>query len=190
MRRKPPRSRGITLRVRETVQKKSMQPLPTMMMKTENGIQSPRRVENPPPRKSERWRKKSSVVTAAIPRVPKIPAILEVKASKKLRHGAFNTSASKRWRGSRVNKLELKVYIKQHTCHTCFLHALMVCLHAAIRAMAARASTSTPQTLARKKSKGYAPRLVAMGYGKDPSDDDEDVTFLIKTGVRRGRFTA
>ena len=56
--------------------------------------------------------------------------------------------------------------------------------------MAARASTSTPQTLARKKSKGYAPRLVAMGYGKDPSDDDEDVTFLIKTGVRRGRFTA
>ena len=70
-----------------------------------------------------------------------------------------------------------------------YLHTLMVCFHAAIRAMAARARTSTPQTLARKKSKGYAPRLVAMGYGKDPSDDDEDVTFLIKTGVRRGRFT-
>ena len=64
----------------------------------------------------------------------------------------------------------------------------MVCLHAAIRAMAARASTSTPQTLARKKSKGYAPRIVAMGYGKYPSDDEE-VTVLNKTGVRRGRFT-
>ena len=64
------------------------------------------------------------------------------------------------------------------------LHALMVCLHAAIRAMAARASTSTPQTLARKKSKGYAPRLVAIG--KYPSDDE----VLNKPGVRRGRFTA
>ena len=68
-----------------------------------------------------------------------------------------------------------------------FLHTLMVCLHAAIRAMAARASTSTPQTLARKKSKGYAPRLVAIG--KYPSDD-EAVTVLNKPGVRRGRFTA
>ena len=123
------------------------------------------------------------------PEGPEDPEILKAKVSKKLRHGAYNTSASKRWRGSRVNKLELKVYIKQHTCHTCFLHALMVCLHAAIRAMAARTSTSTPQTLARKKSKGYAPRIVAMGYGKYPSDD-EAVTVLNKPGVRRGRFTA
>ena len=131
MRRKPPISRGITLRVRETVQKKSMQLLPTMTMMTVNGIQSPHRVEFPPPRKSERWRKKSSVVTAAIPRVPKIPGIREVKASKKLRHGAFNTSASKRWRGSRVNKLELKVYIKLHTCHTCLActHGMLACSH-------------------------------------------------------------
>ena len=57
IRRNPPRSRGITLRVRETVQKKSMQPLPTMMMKTVNGIQSPRRVDHSPPRKSESSRK-------------------------------------------------------------------------------------------------------------------------------------
>ena len=69
--------------------------------------------------------------------------------------------------------------------HTCFVHALMLCLHAAIRAMAAR--TSTPQTLVRKRSKGYAPRLVAIG--KYPSDDEE-VTVIDEPGVRRRRFTA
>ena len=86
--------------------------------------------------------------------------------------------------GTRANKLELKVSIMLPTC---FIHALMLCLHAAIREMAARARTFTPQTLARKRSKGYAPRLVAIG--KYPSDD-EAVTVLNKTGARRGRFTA
>ena len=42
---------------------------------------------------------------------------------------------------------------------------------AAIRAMAARAST--PQTLARKRSKGYAPRIVAAGTYPTTSDDEE-----------------
>ena len=64
----------------------------------------------------------------------------------------------------------------------------MLCLHAAIRAMAAR--TSTPQTLARKRSKGYAPRLVAIG--KYPSDDEEVIVIDDEPGVgaRRRRFTA
>ena len=64
-----------------------------------------------------------------------------------------------------------------------FVHALMLCLHAAIRAMAARARPSTPKTLERKRSKGYAPRL-----------DDEDVIVIDETGARRRRrrrrFTA
>ena len=63
----------------------------------------------------------------------------------------------------------------------------MVCLLAAIRDMAARARTSTPQTFARKRSKGYAPRLVAIG--KYPSNDEE-VTVLNETGARRRRLTA
>ena len=64
----------------------------------------------------------------------------------------------------------------------------MLCLHAAIRAMAAR--TSTPQTLVRKRSKGYAPRLVAIG--KYPSDDEEVIVIDDEPGVgaRRRRFTA
>ena len=60
-----------------------------------------------------------------------------------------------------------------------FVHALMLCLHAAIRAMAARARPSTPKTLERKRSKGYAPRL-----------DDEEVIVIDETGARRRRFTA
>ena len=53
---------------------------------------------------------------------------------------------------------------------------------AAIRDMAARARASTPQTLARKRSKGYAPRKVAAGtYAK--SSEDEDVTILHETGT-------
>ena len=73
--------------------------------------------------------------------------------------------------------------------HTCFVHALMLCLHAAIREMAAR--TSTPQTLVRKRSKGYAPRLVAnlLAIGKYPSDDEE-VIVIDETGARSRRFTA
>ena len=49
---------------------------------------------------------------------------------------------------------------------------------AAIRAMAARAST--PQTLARKRSKGYAPRIVAAGTYATTSDDEE-VTVINET---------
>ena len=56
------------------------------------------------------------------------------------------------------------------------VHALMLCLHAAIRAMAARARPSTPKTLERKRSKGYAPRL-----------DDEDVIVIDETGARPWR---
>jgi hypothetical protein len=54
--------------------------------------------------------------------------------------------------------------------------------------MAAR--TSTPQTLVRKRSKGYAPRLVAIG--KYPSDDEEVIVIDDEPGVgaRRRRFTA
>ena len=63
----------------------------------------------------------------------------------------------------------------------------MLCLLAAIRDMAARARTSTPQTLARKRSKGYAQRLVAIG--KYPSNDEE-VTVLNETGAHRRRLTA
>ena len=60
----------------------------------------------------------------------------------------------------------------------------MLCLRvrAAIREMAAR--TSTPQTLVRKRSKGYAPRLVAIG--KYPSDDEE-VIVIDETGARPWR---
>ena len=51
---------------------------------------------------------------------------------------------------------------------------------AAIRAMAARAST--PQTLARKRSKGYAPRIVAAGTYPTTSDDEE-VIVINETGA-------
>ena len=51
---------------------------------------------------------------------------------------------------------------------------------AAIRDMAARAST--PQTLARKRSKGYAPRIVAAGTYPTTSDDDDDVIVINETG--------
>ena len=51
---------------------------------------------------------------------------------------------------------------------------------AAIRKMAARAST--PQTLARKRSKGYAPRIVAAGTYATTSDD-EDVIFVTESGT-------
>ena len=64
----------------------------------------------------------------------------------------------------------------------------MLCLLAAIRDMAARARTSTPQTLARKRSKGYAPRLVAIG--KYPSDDEEVIVIDDEPGARRRHFTA
>ena len=56
-------------------------------------------------------------------------------------------------------------------------------LLAAIRAMAAQ--VSTPQTLARKRSKGcavYAPRTVAAGPSAT-SSDDEEVTVLNETGA-------
>ena len=54
--------------------------------------------------------------------------------------------------------------------------------------MAAR--TFTPQTLVRKRSKGYAPRLVAIG--KYPSDDEEVIVIDDEPGVgaRRRRYTA
>ena len=51
---------------------------------------------------------------------------------------------------------------------------------AAIRAMAARAST--PQTLARKRSKGYAPRILAAGTYPTTSDD-EKVIVINETGA-------
>ena len=51
---------------------------------------------------------------------------------------------------------------------------------AAIRDMAARAST--PQTLARKRSKGYAPRIVAARMYATTSDD-EDVIFVNEIGA-------
>ena len=66
------------------------------------------------------------------------------------------------------------------------VHALMLCLHAAIREMAAR--TSTPQTLVRKRSKGYAPRLVAIG--KYPGDDEQVIVIDDEPGLRRRRCTA
>ena len=44
-------------------------------------------------------------------RVPKIPGIQTVKVSKKLGHGAHNTSTSNRWRGPSANARELNVYI-------------------------------------------------------------------------------
>ena len=51
---------------------------------------------------------------------------------------------------------------------------------AAIRAMAARAST--PQTLERKRSKGYAPRIVAAETYPTTSDDEE-VIVISETGA-------
>ena len=51
---------------------------------------------------------------------------------------------------------------------------------AAIRATAARAST--PQTLARKRSKGYAPRILAAGTYATTSDDEE-VIVINETGA-------
>ena len=51
---------------------------------------------------------------------------------------------------------------------------------AAIRAMVARAST--PQTLARKRSKGYAPHIVAAGTYATTCDDEE-VTVINETGA-------
>ena len=51
---------------------------------------------------------------------------------------------------------------------------------AAIRAMVAR--TSTPQTLERKQSKGYAQRLVAAGTYPTTSDDEE-VIVINETGA-------
>ena len=51
---------------------------------------------------------------------------------------------------------------------------------AAICDMAARAST--PQTLVRKRSKGYAPRIVAAGTYATTSDD-EDVIFVKEIGA-------
>ena len=55
---------------------------------------------------------------------------------------------------------------------------------AAIRDMAARARSSTPQTLARKWSKGYAPRIVAAGtYATSSEDKLEEVTVLNETGA-------
>ena len=56
---------------------------------------------------------------------------------------------------------------------------------AAIRAMAARATT--PQTLARKRSKGYAPRIVAAGTYATTSDDEEVIN---ETGVNETGATA
>ena len=53
---------------------------------------------------------------------------------------------------------------------------------AAIRDMAARARASTPQTLARKRSKGYALRTVAARPSAT-SSYDEDVTVLNETGA-------
>ena len=47
-------------------------------------------------------------------------------------------------------------------------------MHAAIRAQAARA---TPKTLARKRSKGYAPR--------DDEDEDDDVIFVKEIGAHK-----
>ena len=47
---------------------------------------------------------------------------------------------------------------------------------------AARARASTPQTLARKRSKGYAPRTVAARPSAT-SSNDEEVTVLNKTGA-------
>ena len=50
----------------------------------------------------------------------------------------------------------------------------LVCTHvllSAVRAMAA--SISTPQTLARKRSKGYALRIVAGGLDTTSSEDEE-----------------
>ena len=67
----------------------------------------------------------------------------------------------------------------------CIYHATLMYLTctdvmlAAIRDMAARARASTPQTLARKRSKGYAPRLVATGTY---SSDYEDVIIVNETG--------
>jgi hypothetical protein len=52
--------------------------------------------------------------------------------------------------------------------------------------MAAR--TSTPQTLVRKRSKGYAPRLVAIG--KYPGDDEQVIVIDDEPGLRRRRCTA
>ena len=53
----------------------------------------------------------------------------------------------------------------------------------AIRDMTAPASTlQTPQTLARKRSKGYAPRIVATGTYSTTSDDEE-VTVLNEKGA-------
>ena len=53
---------------------------------------------------------------------------------------------------------------------------------AAIQNMAARARASTPQTLARKRIKDYAPRTVAAGPSATSSDDKE-VTVLNETGA-------
>ena len=52
---------------------------------------------------------------------------------------------------------------------------------AVIRAMAA--SMSTPQTLARKRSKGYAPRIAAGGLDTTSSGDEEG-TAVNDTGAR------
>ena len=53
---------------------------------------------------------------------------------------------------------------------------------AAIRKMAALAST--PQTLERKRSKGYAPRIVAAGAYPTTSDDEElEVIVINETGA-------
>ena len=55
---------------------------------------------------------------------------------------------------------------------------------AAIRDMAARARASTPQTLARKRSKGYAPCIVAAGTYPTTSDDEElEVIVINETGA-------
>ena len=59
----------------------------------------------------------------------------------------------------------------------------LACTHvmlAAIQAMAARAST--PQTFARKRSKGYALRIVAGGL-YDTSSEDEEVIVQNETGA-------
>ena len=70
-------------------------------------------------------------------------------------------------------------------CHATLMFPSIPCtdvMLAAIQDMAARARASTRQTLARKRSKGYAQRMVAAGTYATLSEDDE-VTVLNETGA-------
>ena len=67
----------------------------------------------------------------------------------------------------------------------------LACTHvmlAAIRAMAASESVSTPQTLAHKRRKGYAPSIVAGGPDTTSSEDGQG-TILDETGALQARCT-